>query len=209
MRTQGAGNLWRIMTSNVWADVFGNPVEGRDTQLAQVYEHYLPDVLCLQEMHPNWHASRLKPQLAQRYDEVVAEQGDYALNYTPVFYRRDRLRLIGSAFHVFSGPNDFDSKSFTAAVFEPLDGGEAFAVLSTHLYYEDNDFGNRVRVQNVPGDYRFSPHARPAAGHGVRGLQLPGGQRPRAAAGGAGDAQCAADCRNRFAGILLAWGSGL
>ena len=69
MRTQGAGNLWRIMTSNVWADVFGNPVEGRDTQLAQVYEHYLPDVLCLQEMHPNWHASRLKPQLAQRYDE--------------------------------------------------------------------------------------------------------------------------------------------
>lgn len=57
MRTQGAGNLWRIMTSNVWADVFGNPVEGRDTQLAQVYEHYLPDVLCLQEMHPNWHAS--------------------------------------------------------------------------------------------------------------------------------------------------------
>ncbi len=149
MRTQGAGNLWRIMTSNVWADVFGNPVEGRDTQLAQVYEHYLPDVLCLQEMHPNWHASRLKPQLAQRYDEVVAEQGDYALNYTPVFYRRDRLRLIGSAFHVFSGPNDFDSKSFTAAVFEPLDGGEAFAVLSTHLYYEDNDFGNRVRVQNV------------------------------------------------------------
>ena len=51
-------------------------------------------------------------------------------------YKRQRLRLIGSAFHVFSGPNDFDSKSFTAAVFEPLDGGEAFAVLSTHLYYD-------------------------------------------------------------------------
>jgi len=66
------------MTSNVWADVFGNPVEGRDMQLAQVYEHYLPDVLCLQEMHPNWHASLRRQAVQTRRRERIWNQNHSA-----------------------------------------------------------------------------------------------------------------------------------
>ena len=46
-----------LMTSNIWADVFGNPVKGRDDALVTLLERYKPDVVMLQEVHPNWHSS--------------------------------------------------------------------------------------------------------------------------------------------------------
>lgn len=38
----------RLMTSNIWGDYFGNPVEGRAEQLAAVYLHHKPDIIGLQ-----------------------------------------------------------------------------------------------------------------------------------------------------------------
>ena len=53
----------RIMTSNIWADFFGNEVQVREDQLFEVYAKYRPDVLGTQEVWPNWHASTLMPNM--------------------------------------------------------------------------------------------------------------------------------------------------
>ena len=42
-----------LMSSNIWADVFGNPVKDRDSALVALLRRYAPDVLMLQEVHPN------------------------------------------------------------------------------------------------------------------------------------------------------------
>ena len=37
----------KFMTSNIWADVFGNPVKGRDSALCRIISKYKPDVIGL------------------------------------------------------------------------------------------------------------------------------------------------------------------
>ena len=37
----------RIMTSNIWGDYFGNPVDERLDQVLTIYRKYAPDILGL------------------------------------------------------------------------------------------------------------------------------------------------------------------
>ena len=140
--------MTRFMTTNAWADVFGNPVPGRDLALIRLVKNYRPDVIFLQEFHPNWHRSALKPALdAMGYAEAQPDLNGNEYNYTPLFYNAAH-KLIKTGFWLFSGLNDYTSKSFTYALLEKPDGKQYLAV-ATHLYFEDNERGNEARVGNV------------------------------------------------------------
>ena len=149
-KAEGADKMKvKIMTCNVWADVFGNPVKERDECLARVILKYMPDAVSFQEMHPNWHRSKLQEELFTRgYKEAEAELSGNPLNYTPVYYRADVYELIETGFHKFSGPNDYDSKSATWAVLKDRATGKTFCNIATHFYYESNEKGENARRQN-------------------------------------------------------------
>ncbi len=140
----------KIMSSNVWADVFGNPVKSRDTNLATLIERYMPDAVCFQEMHPHWHDCELQKRVfAKGYVESKPALRGNPLNYTPIYYRGDKFKEIRKGFKKFSGPNDYDSKSASWTVLESLETGKRFAVIATHFYYEANDLGNKARINNA------------------------------------------------------------
>jgi len=140
----------RIMTCNVWADVFGNPVKERDERLVKVISRHLPDAVCFQEMHPHWHDCELqKGVFPLGYAPVEADLGDCTLNYTPIYYRKDKFEVVSSFFHYFTGPNDFNSKSATAVRLRSRETGEEFGVMATHFYFEENEKGNLARIENA------------------------------------------------------------
>lgn len=140
----------RIMTSNVWADVFNNPVEGRDKELSTVYLRYMPDILCLQEVHPSWHNSNLKPPLFEAgYDEITGvDLADNTNNYTPLLFRADKLEVLDKGFVKFAGLNDFGSKSATWARFWSKADGTEFVAAATHLYWTADEAGEKARISN-------------------------------------------------------------
>ena len=140
-----------LFTANIWADVFGNPVTGRDAALAALIARYCPDVIMLQEAHPNWHRSEtLKQALAAGgYAVSQPDLGSNTLNYTPLAYRQGRFRELKNVFRLYSGPNDYTSKSVSGALLEEVDTGRQFAAMSTHFYFAQNDEGNAARLSNA------------------------------------------------------------
>lgn len=145
------GSKIKLMTSNVWADVFGNPVHPRDKLLCELVREELPDVLFLQEMHPNWHKSDLKPVLAALgYAESLPGLPEgQPLNYTPLFYKKSRLKEISNGFLLYDGPNDYSSKSVSYALFELRRSKKRFAACSTHMYFAQNEEGEKARISNA------------------------------------------------------------
>ena len=140
-----------LMTSNIWADVFGNPVRGRDRALLSIVSRYRPDILMLQEVHPHWHeCDVMKIGLpALGYTVSTPDLGGNPLNYTPLLYNSGRFEELRSMFRLYSGPNDYLSKSISGAVLRDKASGERFAALSTHMYYAKNDKGNSVRIKSA------------------------------------------------------------
>lgn len=140
----------KIMTSNVWADFFGNPVSPRDILLAEIIKERHPDAIAFQEMHQNWHAGELKPRLfSLGYAEVTPDLQGNEYNCTPVLYDTHRFREIRSYFHVYGGPNDLNSKSYTAVCLEEKESGARIGMIATHFWYMWDEEGNAAREQNA------------------------------------------------------------
>ncbi|MBP1587664.1 MAG: endonuclease/exonuclease/phosphatase family protein [Clostridia bacterium] len=182
----------RIFTSNVWADVFGNPVHPRDKLLAELVKKYSPDVICLQEMHPNWHKSDLKPCLsAMGYRESLPDLKGNPINFTPVFFRASRFAETDCGFLLYSGLNDYQSKSVSYSLLTAADeDGRPFTVcaMSTHFYFAQDPQGEAARLSNARelidlidsvkgadaffcgGDYNCDVHSKPFALLASRGI---------------------------------------
>ena len=138
------------MTSNVWVDFFGNPVPPRDTLLADIISEQMPDAVAFQEMHMSWHNSVLKPRLAELgYAEVCPDLHGNPYNCTPVLYNANRFREVRSCFHLYSGPNDVNSKSYTAVCLEDRESGTRIGMMATHFWFMWDDAGNAAREQNA------------------------------------------------------------
>ena len=71
------GTHYRVMSSNIWGDYFGNPPHERDEALAGVLLRYAPDLIALQEVTPNWWRWRLFTALAADY--AVADGGAFLI----------------------------------------------------------------------------------------------------------------------------------
>ncbi|CAG7651812.1 hypothetical protein PAESOLCIP111_06393 [Paenibacillus solanacearum] len=150
-RQDNAGNdsKFRIMTSNIWGNCGDNAIANRDDNLADVFMEYMPDVLGLQEVSPK---ARREPVslfdlLDGRYTEVAVPIGELSNNYTPLLHTQ-RLTVLESGFHRFSGLNDSNSKSITWAVFECTRSGQRFAVCNVHFYWKSDQAGEEARRSN-------------------------------------------------------------
>lgn len=134
----------RIMTSNIWGDYFGNPVEERCDQMVSIYKKYAPDILGLQEITGSWYHSGLFSALSDTYATIGAET-DWD-NYVPFLYNKAKLHLIVKGYERLTDTTDA-SKAITWAVFESDEG--RFAACNTHFWWMTGPEHDAVRIINA------------------------------------------------------------
>jgi len=151
---------YRVLFQNIWGNGSGANHVSRHKMTLELCMAYDADVLGFQEFNPrnrqggdNAFDKLLE---ANGYKEVVPSNvTDRSINFTPIFYRADRLELLDCAYYNYPGYNDSGSKSYTWAVFKDKNTGDTFGVLSTHFWWEhdsSNDTGisdNETRVNNA------------------------------------------------------------
>ena len=148
------------------------PIALRQEMEAEVIKAYSPDILGLQEYCEDFRKG-MSPRLREAgYTEVEvyhsAERPQQKrVNFTPLFYCNDRVKLIDKGFVMYPETmpdpskddgtvlniNDVSSKSITWAVFEERNSGKRFIVLCTHFMYSapwlTKALQEMVRVQNA------------------------------------------------------------
>lgn len=139
----GVGDV-RAMYYNMygWS---GYSFDTRMQMQVELIRTYAPDIVGLQEVTTNAKGSILYSGLRELgYKEVTVSTGGKN-NYTPLFYKEDKLTLKTSGWYLYDGTNDSNSKSVTWAVFETTDGKQ-FIAMSTHFYYTSDTEGSTTRV---------------------------------------------------------------
>ena len=136
----------RIMTSNIWGDYFGNPVELREDQLFNVFKKYNPDILGVQEARMSFQKSKLFKKLGEEYAAIGVS--DYEpVNHEPLFYKK-KYKLIESGFEYLLDTPDL-TKGITFAVLYDEESDKKFAVCNTHFWYKDGAEHDLIRVTNA------------------------------------------------------------
>ncbi len=87
--------------------------------------------------------------------DVELEKGA-SMNYTPIWYRADKLKLIDAYYNLYDSvkqsPDTYlsNSKSYTRAVFEDKETGKQFACISTHFTWAANPtWAGQLRTQDA------------------------------------------------------------
>ena len=136
----------RIMTSNIWGDYFGNPVELREDQLFNVFKKYNPDILGVQEARMSFQKSKLFKKLGEEYAAIGVS--DYEpVNHEPLFYKK-KYKLIESGFEYLLDTPDL-TKGITYAVLFDEENNKKFAVLNTHFWFKGGAEHDLLRVTNA------------------------------------------------------------
>lgn len=146
--TQNTGDA-RVIFYNVYGyNEAGGPTVRQPLQKEQIAA-YAPDVLGLQEYATAYHTGFTPMLKALGYTEISTTAGNK--NYTPLFYKADKLEVVKSGYRLYAGPNDVNSKSLTWAVFRVKSTGKLFAVFNTHFMYNQEGLAdpNAVRVSNA------------------------------------------------------------
>ena len=127
----------RIYSQNIWGNFSSKECIGnRNFLIHQLIEKYQPDFCCFQECNPSTSRkdNSISILLKDNYDEVLLENENK--NFTPIFYNRNKVNFVCGEYVVYSGLNDWDSKSFTWGLFENLENKERVVVISTHLWWK-------------------------------------------------------------------------
>ncbi len=140
----------RIASNNVY---FYNFNEKRVNALEEGILYMDADILLLQEVSTTWHSVLDTDLPALGYTQVPtkADSSDIGAvsnqkNYTPVFYRANKVRLAAYGYDQFESvklkpdKNHTTSKSYTWAVFDEIGSGKRFAVISTHFTWAPDNF---------------------------------------------------------------------
>ena len=151
--------FYNVYANDDWKKPDGTTVTGSDapsalmrqdlqSDLLSVYE---PDVVGFQEYSTSTYHSKFNSTLASlQYEQVSVSAG--SANYTPIFYKPDRLSLKDSGYELYR-VNGGKTKSITWAIFEEKTGenaGKTFAVFNTHFeYHPGSQGGDEYRASNV------------------------------------------------------------
>lgn len=139
----------RVISNNIFGA--GKNSGERMRLLHAVYRAYNPDLLLFQESSPR--ARRVEDtitsELLRSGWREVRDSDARSDNFNPVFYRASRFRLIDSGYHVFSGANNFASKSLSWAVLFDRECNRKIGIYSHHFYYTGDELGNQTRLLNV------------------------------------------------------------
>lgn len=123
------GASFRAMTLNV----LGDNLAGRADIIIEKILEYYPEVVGLQECNSSGQKT-IVDALSDFYGSAVGYiDGTTTKAYTPILYRKDKLKLIESGAVFFekryTGTN---TKTMSWAVFEEIETGKKFAVLNAH-----------------------------------------------------------------------------
>ena len=124
--------MLRIMTSNVWGDYFGNPVDARQADLLQIYRTYAPDVIGFQEVTARWYASEAFRRLTEDYVIVGPELWE-GNNYVPMAVKKD-LRILQTGYSAFEDTPD-KTKGLTWVVAQ-TEEGKTFGACNVHFWWK-------------------------------------------------------------------------
>lgn len=149
-----AGNdILRVMFYNIYGykwypdkenqpHLNSGPVPLRQKMESELIGNYVPDVLGMQEYCAAFHKG-MTPLLEQigysRVEQWYSEPDSKGnpINFTPLFYRSEKLELLQSGYQLYDGANDVSSKSLTWAVFEKKSCRKRFIAICTHFMYND------------------------------------------------------------------------
>lgn len=152
----------RLMTSNIWGDYFGNPVEERQQNFINIFGRYSPDVIGIQEATTNWYKSELFDWITNNYylagSEYFADgtankinvNGEYfdSTNYTVLAYKKEKYELYEKGMERYFNTPD-PSKVVTWAVLRDVETDKVFAVCNTHLWWKyRNEDDDKLRTSN-------------------------------------------------------------
>lgn len=135
----------RIMTSNIWGDYFGNPVDVRIDNIYGVYKKYDPDILGLQEITKRWYDSGLFERLSEEYDFVATEIFG-SNNFVPFAFKKS-YKLISKGYEYLDETPDA-TKGISWAVLKGEDE-KVFAVCNTHFWWMTGPEHDAIRVKNA------------------------------------------------------------
>lgn len=141
-----------IFGQNIWGNMAKTEcISNRNGCVKNMIVAYDADICCFQECNPKTSRvgdTAIELLLEDVYEEVPTEAGK--INYTPVFYRRDRFNVIESGFTPYEGLNDSGSKSITWAVLEEKERGVKFGIISTHFWWKSTgEVDNAQRLENA------------------------------------------------------------
>lgn len=159
----------RLMFYNIygykWYPDFANsphlhsgPVSLRQKMEMRLIERYCPDVLGMQEYNATFNEGMTPLLEAAGYTRVeewhlAPDKKGRRINFTPLFYRAERLKLLDHGYLLYNGPNDVNSKSLTWGVFEEYGTANRFICICTHFMFNDPKLAkgepNAVRVENA------------------------------------------------------------
>ncbi len=141
---------YRVIFNNVHgAHVNEYPIATRNIMQAELHIEYLPDVIGLQESAPSvasYHTFIKKYGYAEVSVNVTNSTG---VNYTPLFYLKDKLDIVESGYYLYDDGAGDKSKSVTWAVFKDKATGDVFAVGATHFYWTSDDLGKSARIKDA------------------------------------------------------------
>ena len=149
----------RIMFCNVFNHIYkfdkintpnltSGPIPLRHLMEKEIFEAYLPDVLCLQEyqrwFREGWEGSPTMTSHLEAigYVEAVAKTQDDLPNAVPVFYLPDKLELEACGHLLYDGHelHGDKTKSVTWARFTVKQSGKRFIAMSTHYMWNSPKF---------------------------------------------------------------------
>lgn len=139
-------------------NLYTGPIALRQENEMTLIRRYAPDILGMQEYCSAFHQD-MTPLLEEAgyaqidvWHEELDRKGN-RINFTPLFYRKDRVIPLDFGFLLYDGPNDVNSKSMTWAVFETVKDKKRFIVVCTHFMYNDPKLPeggpNAARISNA------------------------------------------------------------
>lgn len=140
-----------LYDQNIWGNFSHEQTVGnRKYLINEMIREQDPDICCFQECNPKTMRkgdNGIGELLADSYTEICSDKAD--INFTPVFIRKSKFDVICEGYFQYDGLNDIGSKSATYAVLKRNDGGKAFAVVSTHFWWDHGEKSDRQREENA------------------------------------------------------------
>ena len=176
-------NKIRAMYYNIfgymwWPDKENNPhlhsgpIALRQQMQADLISHYAPDFIGMQEYCLDYRKGMTPLMEKIGYVEIEVghdkrHEDGTRLNYSPIFYRPEKLKLLDKGFLMYPETmpdpnkndgsvliiNDVSSKSLTYGVFEQITTHKKFIAVNTHFMYSARyltiEQARQVRTQNA------------------------------------------------------------
>ena len=145
----------KIYSQNIWGNFSNSECIGnRNELIKQLIDDVNPNFLCFQECNPSTSRSGTKAinlLIKDNYYEASSKNSN--VNFTPVFYKNKGIELIEDGFKVFEGLNDWNSKSYTWAVYKDLKTNKYICIISVHFWWkytgEVDDLQRRDNAKDV------------------------------------------------------------